>query len=91
MKFRDAMLIPAMLGPLVAGTLMGMGGFGYEYLFLNLIFDGLFGFFEWRSIKRSGKSISQNIAATPDWLFWTIIGTWIAMQGGVAVHWILMR
>jgi hypothetical protein len=60
-------------------------------------FAALFGFFAFVgglqviSKKRTGKSMSQNIAALPAGLFWSIIGTWTFMHVLLTAHWVLMR
>jgi hypothetical protein len=91
MSFRDALLIPALLLPLIpAGIMWGTTGH-WEWFVALLGFFAFVGGLQVISKKRTGNSMSRNIAALPAGLFWSIIGTWSFMHILLTAHWILMR
>ena len=91
MSFRDWVLIPALLIPIVPAVIMGFQGYGWYYALVWFAFYVLFGICELTSKKKRGKTISQDIASTPNPLFWSIVGSWVLLAGGLSLHWYLMK
>jgi len=88
---KDLILIPALLLPLVPAVFMGLKGYGWFYLLVWIAFYIFFGICEMLSKKFRGKTISRDIANTPPVIFWSIIGSWFLLSGGLFIHWFLMR
>jgi hypothetical protein len=88
---RDLILIPALLLPLVPAVWMGFKGYGWWYLIVWVAFYMFFGVCEILSKKFRDKTISRDIADTPPLVFWSIVGSWFLLAGGLSLHWLLMR
>lgn len=88
---KDLILIPALLLPLVPAVWMGFNGYGWFYCIVWVAFYIFFGICEMLSKKFRGKTISRDIANTPPIVFWSIVGSWILLAGGLSLHWALMR
>jgi hypothetical protein len=91
MGFQDIILIPALLIPIVPAVLMGLKGHGWFYLFVWIAFYIFFGICEMLSKKFRNKTISKDIAETPPYIFWSIVGSWLLLACGLSLHWFLMR
>lgn len=91
MKLRDAIMIPALVLPLIPAVIMGFTGYGWYYFAAIFIFYLVFGLLEYLSGKNRGTPITKDIANTPSALFWSIIVTWTAMHILLTWHWILYR
>ena len=92
MGFKDALLIPALIIPLVPAVIMGIKGYGWFYLGVWIMFYVAFGILgEWWSKKARGKTISTDISSTPFWLFAMVVGSWILFPIGLIIHWWMGR
>ena len=92
MSLKDALLIPALLLPLVPATIMGFLGYGWFYLGVWVMFYVAFGLLgELWSKKARGKTISTDISDTPVWLFWMIVGSWVVFPAILIIHWYMGR
>ncbi len=91
MAFGDFILIPVLLAPLVPAVIMGLNGHGWFYTFVWIAFYIFFGVCEFLSKKFRDRTISQDIARTSPKVFWSIVGSWILLAGGLSLHWFLMR
>ena len=88
---KDLILIPVLLAPLIPAILMGLKGYGWWYLIVWVAFYIFFGICEMLSKKFRGKTISRDIANTPNFIFWSIVGSWFLLSFGLSLHWFLMR
>jgi hypothetical protein len=88
---KDLILIPALLAPLIPAVWMGFKGFGWFYTIVWVAFYIFFGICEMLSVKFRKKTISRDIANTPPIVFWSIVGSWFLLAGGLSLHWFLMR
>ena len=92
MSLKDALLIPALLLPLVPATIMGFLGYGWFYLGVWVMFYVAFGLLgELWSIKTRGKSVSNDISDTPMWLFLMIVVSWVLFPLTLIIHWWMGR
>ncbi len=91
MSFKDFILIPALLLPVIPAILMGLNGYGWFYTIVWGAFYVIFGICEMLSVKFRKRTISKDIASTPAPIFWSIIVSWIIIAGGLSLHWWLMR
>ena len=92
MKFKDMLLIPVLLLPLIPAVIMGFMGHGWFYLGVWGMFYVAFGLLGelWSKIKR-GKTISTDISETPMWLFLMIAASWVIFPAGLIIHWWMSR
>lgn len=89
--FKDFILIPVLLSPLIPAMIMGFMGYGWWYALVWVVFYIFFGICEILSKKFRGKSISKDISNTPTPIFWSIVGSWLLLACGLSLHWFLMR
>jgi hypothetical protein len=92
MKFKDAILIPGIILPLIPAVLMGRVGYGGFYLGVWVMFYIAFGLLgELWSKKTRDKTISEDISDTPRWLFLMVVISWAMFPLCLIIHWWMGR
>ena len=89
MTLRTIVLIPALGLPILSSIVLGIYGGGWYYCGLIISMFVLFIIAEVLSIKKRSKTISQDIAEAPKWVFWFVTGSFLILGVGMSIHWIL--